>query len=253
MTHLARMKNSREVKDCANPDFTNDRRLTEGAAQGVAYRSIKGVSMRNALKASIATALMAAALPGAANAANVIPTKWILIGWPGGDGVLRAGSGWEAGSTPSNILSIASSTLAPDGQQWNNGSFWWDQTQTVSPYYITVQLSQSFTFDHLVLQADNNDSYLVEYWNGSGWQSIFTAGTVGGWGLMTRDSGILANFTTNQFRLSAIDGDQYYAISGFQAFTAGVPEPATWALMILGFGAIGGAMRRRRAATVRFA
>jgi hypothetical protein len=28
----------------------------------------------------------------------------------------------------------------------------------------------------------------------------------------------------------------------------GVPEPATWALMILGFGAVGGAMRRRRSA-----
>ena len=29
--------------------------------------------------------------------------------------------------------------------------------------------------------------------------------------------------------------------------TDAVPEPATWALMILGFGAIGGAMRRRKA------
>ncbi len=29
---------------------------------------------------------------------------------------------------------------------------------------------------------------------------------------------------------------------------AGVPEPAAWAMMIVGFGAIGGAMRRRRAA-----
>jgi hypothetical protein len=29
---------------------------------------------------------------------------------------------------------------------------------------------------------------------------------------------------------------------------SGVPEPATWALMILGFGAVGGAMRRRRSA-----
>ena len=34
----------------------------------------------------------------------------------------------------------------------------------------------------------------------------------------------------------------------------GVPEPATWAMMILGLGAVGWAMRRRRAATsVRFA
>jgi hypothetical protein len=33
----------------------------------------------------------------------------------------------------------------------------------------------------------------------------------------------------------------------FDNIAAGVPEPATWALMILGFGAIGGAMRRRKA------
>lgn len=29
----------------------------------------------------------------------------------------------------------------------------------------------------------------------------------------------------------------------------GVPEPATWAMMLLGFGAVGGAMRRRRRGT----
>ena len=40
-------------------------------------------------------------------------------------------------------------------------------------------------------------------------------------------------------------------ISG--AMAAAVPEPATWALMILGFGAVGGAMRRRTRAAVRFA
>lgn len=31
---------------------------------------------------------------------------------------------------------------------------------------------------------------------------------------------------------------------------AAVPEPATWAMMILGFGVVGGAMRRRKAATM---
>lgn len=35
--------------------------------------------------------------------------------------------------------------------------------------------------------------------------------------------------------------------------TAPVPEPAAWAMMIAGFGLIGGAMRRRRRMSVRFA
>ncbi|OYW46021.1 MAG: hypothetical protein B7Z33_09615 [Sphingomonadales bacterium 12-68-11] len=34
---------------------------------------------------------------------------------------------------------------------------------------------------------------------------------------------------------------------------AAVPEPATWALMILGFGLVGGTMRRRTKADVRYA
>ncbi len=40
---------------------------------------------------------------------------------------------------------------------------------------------------------------------------------------------------------------------GFQTWMA-VPEPATWAMMILGFGLVGGAMRRRRVtAAINFA
>ena len=35
-------------------------------------------------------------------------------------------------------------------------------------------------------------------------------------------------------------------------FTPAVPEPGTWLLMILGLGAVGFAMRRRQAATVRY-
>ena len=39
---------------------------------------------------------------------------------------------------------------------------------------------------------------------------------------------------------------------GYDLRSGGVPEPASWALMIVGFGLTGGAMRRRRQ-TVRFA
>jgi len=36
----------------------------------------------------------------------------------------------------------------------------------------------------------------------------------------------------------------------FSLSSGGVPEPATWGLMILGFGGVAGAMRRRRSATL---
>jgi hypothetical protein len=39
------------------------------------------------------------------------------------------------------------------------------------------------------------------------------------------------------------------SFSGTIGFTAAVPEPASWALMIGGFGLVGGAMRRRAKAT----
>ena len=40
-------------------------------------------------------------------------------------------------------------------------------------------------------------------------------------------------------------GNIRYAVSGF-ATSGAVPEPAAWALMIAGFGLVGGAMRRRQ-------
>ena len=41
-----------------------------------------------------------------------------------------------------------------------------------------------------------------------------------------------------------------YWTASFPA-TAGVPEPATWAMMLMGFGAVGFAIRRRRGAAMR--
>lgn len=182
-----------------------------------------------------------------AHAQNVIPAHWSLISRPSGEGVLRAGSGWDAGSTPSDVLTLVDGVLAPESQQWNDGSYWWDETQTVSPFQTLLVLDASYTFNRLVLQADNNDDYLIEYWTGAAWQTAFWAGAIGGYGLTTRDSGTLPSFTTDRFRFTGLNGDQYYAMSEFQAFAAGVPEAGTWALMIMGFGAVGYTMRRRSA------
>lgn len=54
--------------------------------------------------------------------------------------------------------------------------------------------------------------------NEGGWNSIVVHGTTGGNG----------------------------AYTGTLSFAPGVPEPATWAMMLMGFGAVGFSMRRRR-------
>ena len=62
-----------------------------------------------------------------------------------------------------------------------------------------------------------------------------------------------ATTPTNLF-FGVTDGQYGDNGGAFSINVAGVPEPATWGLMILGFGAVGGAMRRRKVATsVRFA
>ena len=50
-------------------------------------------------------------------------------------------------------------------------------------------------------------------------------------------------FGSSSLRLLNSDGVDYT-----QPFSAGVPEPTTWALMLLGFGAAGAVLRRRRLA-----
>jgi hypothetical protein len=74
------------------------------------------------------------------------------------------------------------------------------------------------------------------------------------------DFGVPLNSTTRRgsyFGFEDLDGggDFNYQDLQFALRLGAIPEPATWAMMILGFGMIGGAMRRRRAVrpTVRVA
>lgn len=84
------------------------------------------------------------------------------------------------------------------------------------------------------------------------------------------DYGLLFDFAENAARFGP-NGDAAFALG--DSFTAiafsdgqiigtgtssaipvgAIPEPATWAMMIMGFGLIGGALRQRKAATVRCA
>ena len=200
-------------------------------------------SLRGA-KIALAGLTLGAALPAVA-AGNIIPGNWSSITWGGQHGQLRAGSPWGPGSTASSMLAAVDGSFRPEGTQWNNGSFWWDSTISNPVPNFTMYLTRTMRFDQFVVQADDNDSYLVEWWDGSAWQNAWSIPAVYTYGLSTRDSGILpTSIVTNRLRFSAVSGDGYYAISEIQGFGA-VPEPATWAMLITGFGFVGAGMRRR--------
>jgi hypothetical protein len=69
--------------------------------------------------------------------------------------------------------------------------------------------------------------------------------------------GVVLNPEQFGISLWPVVGNGFTAFSEFVpgngTFTAGVPEPATWALMIVGFGSVGGVLRSRRRAVTAVA
>lgn len=205
---------------------------------------------RHLIRAALLSGLLASA---PAMAANVIPGNWTLLSSTGIFGTLRAGSPWGPGSTAPVQFFVVDGAFAPESQQWNNGSWWWDADPSVNPNPVTgmvINLNQAYTIDRLVVQADDNDTYSIEYWDGANWQLAWNIPAVFSFGLTTRDSGILPAFTTTRLRFNATGGDNYYSVSEIQAFAPEVPEPGTWALMLAGFGLAGTALRRRSSTRV---
>jgi hypothetical protein len=194
---------------------------------------------------AVGAAVAFAAMPTVA-AVNIIPTATASVSTFGTFGVLRAGSPWVVGGTLPDVFAPVDGVFEPEGQQWNNSSFWWDEDPTVNrgPVTYTVNLDAIYQLNRFVVQADDNDSYLLEWWDGGAWQTAWNIPAVFTFGLVTRDSGLITPVTTDRLRFTATGGDAYYAISELQAFA--VPEPATWALMLAGFGLAGAALRRGR-------
>ncbi len=100
-------------------------------------------------------------------------------------------------------------------------------TTSFSPYSISV------SFDVGSTPLFTLGSYELP---GSGSISYFSGRAYAGYGTL-----LAGNITSAHMR---VYDDANYSEA---TFTAGaVPEPATWALMIVGFGSVGAAMRRRR-------
>jgi hypothetical protein len=151
----------------------------------------------------------------------------------------------DNGPTLSFGTPVSVATIGNGWATWSGG--YTGQVLVTSGSSITVNLNPSVTDFGFFAEPNSFSPYLIQLsLAGGGSVQQLVNGSAGakffGW-----NGGGVSSFTVSTNDSLFAFGDFYYS--------SAVPEPATWALMILGFGAVGGAMRRRQsvAAKVRFA
>lgn len=135
-----------------------------------------------------------------------------------------------------------SGVITTDGVTFSNGGY---TAQTITG--ITGLFNGSMITNLASPFGANNIYYLTgpSFVDGSGLGFQTAAGTNVNLFFQSSASSYRIN-TTNPFTSSFVSATSAGVV-------AAVPEPATWAMMLVGFGAIGFAMRRRRSAALRLA
>lgn len=111
-----------------------------------------------------------------------------------------------------------------------------------APTTLEIDLGGFFAISGAIMQADNNDSYLLQYRDPSTntWLSLWTVPGVAGVGFTTRPNSDQTTFqslgpiVTDAVRISAISGDSALGISEIQLNGTAVPEPASTILLAMG-------------------
>ena len=175
-----------------------------------------------------------------ANSVNVALNATVTLnGTFGGD---MTQYGW--GNHPlANPQTLTNGVFLPEQTQWNIGSVFWSTASNSNAVsnYIDITLNGTYSITGFKIQADDNDNYLIQYNNGSTWQTAWAVPPPGGWGLTTSSALLSSPITTDELRISETGGDGFYAVSQVQAFAATPIPAAIWMVGsalagLIGFG-----------------
>jgi hypothetical protein len=213
--------------------------------------------MRKYITALLATAAIAAIAGPASAAVNVFTSS------PGQPNLLQAGevlvADFNTGGANSTDVLLSGFDLDLFGStvDVNEGGSGYSGTLQGDPtHYLTIPggASAVLTTIHALktfsLYMGSPDTYnRIDFFGANGFhevvQGVALAGNVNqDWGFGTRVNFDFGGFNVNRIVLSS--GSNSFEVDNFAVTSTGVPEPAAWALMIMGFGAMGVALRRRR-------
>jgi hypothetical protein len=132
-----------------------------------------------------------------------------------------------------NAGSVAVQWTTTDGQPANTAN---------APTTLEIDLGGFFAISGAIMQADDNDSYLLQYHDASNntWLTLWNVPAVGsGSGFRTRPNADqvtfqpLAPIVTDAVRISATSGDTALGVSEVQLRGSAVPEPSVSILIAL--------------------
>lgn len=205
-----------------------------------------------------AAAVFAAASPAAAAVSVSLTNEGDPMGLPAGQELI---ANFDDAQNPTATL-VDGVTLTLDGSTvgYCEGCSGYSGTlPNDSTHYLTLPGGSTATFQSVralsmfSLFMGSPDTYnFIEFFGDNGFHEtlsgadMFLGDTNQSWGWGKRVNFDFGGYNVNKIVLSS-SGNSFEVDNAAGSFAAGVPEPATWALMIGGFMAAGVMLRRRRA------